>query len=71
MIVADVVAIGWSPDGTHTGTPTPAPEMREFCAHCWGSGKIHEMANGRMQFPAVPCDECFGTGQSWREGAAS
>lgn len=71
------IPIGWRAEGTYTERtmvlakaplppPTPTLEVREFCAHCWGAGKVYEMAGGRMQFPATPCDECFGTGFSWR-----
>lgn len=49
-------------------TARPAP-LGEFCATCWGQGKVWELARGVLQAVPVPCDECFGTGRSWRAGA--
>ena len=54
---------GWSPARTYSG----GCQEREFCATCWGAGKVYEFFNGMIQVPAVPCDECFGTGRSLRK----
>jgi hypothetical protein len=43
-----------------------AEPLRPSCATCWGQGKVHEMSGGRLQWPPVPCTECFGTGLEWR-----
>lgn len=51
-------------DGKAGRAEQPLPDKQ--CAHCWGQGKIHEMSRGRLQWPPVPCDECFGTGRDWR-----
>lgn len=68
MTVDVVRPRGWTPVGTHTGglLPLAAAPLRPSCSYCWGAGKVHEMANGRMQWPPVPCEECFGTGYEWR-----
>lgn len=45
--------------------PTDTRLVPEFCAVCWGAGRIfYEAANGEGLIP-VPCAECGGKGAVW------
>ena len=53
----------WRDTQRHALRPPPLmPDRAEFCALCWGQGRIHEAAgNGEGLIP-TPCPGCEGAG---------